>query len=114
MFNINLTRKQVLNESLAKAWGEWNKTLLRYIYGNDVNVVANLNEETSEGLEFTITGEYEHVKAYAMAMKLQADYLRSYIDNGKDSNESKTIKKELDKASSDFVNKTGLPWPLKD
>jgi len=114
MFSINLTRKQPLNESLAAAWGEWNKLLLRYIYGDETKVVANLNEAPSEGLEFRITGEYEDVRAYAQAMKLEADYLRSYIDNGKDADVTKSIKADLDMASEDFVNKTGLPWPFKD
>ena len=114
MFSINLTRKQVLNESLAAAWGEWNKTLLRYIYGDDTKVVANLNEAPSEGLQFKITGEYEDVRAYAQALKLEADYLRSYIDNGKDSDMTKSIKADLDVAAEDFINKTGLPWPFKD
>jgi hypothetical protein len=114
MFTLNLTRKHTLNESMLKAWGAWNKTLLRYIYGNDTNVVANLNEEPSEGLEFKITGEYEDVKAYAQAIKLEADYLRSYIDDGKDAEITKSIKADLDQASEAFVQKTGLPWPFKD
>jgi len=113
MFTINLTSKHILNESVLKAWGAWNKTLLKYIYGKDTSVVANLNE-TEEGLEFKITGEYEDVKSYATALKLEADYLRSYIDNGKDHDQTKSIRGELDKASRDFVNKTGLPWPFKD
>ena len=114
MFTINLTRKHILSESLAKAWGEWNKTLLRYIYGNDVNVVANLNEEESKPLEFKITGAYEDVKAYAHAIKLEADYLRSYIDDGKESDITQSIKADLDHASDAFVKQTGLPWPFKD
>ena len=114
MYNINLTNKEFLNESLLKTWGAWNKTLLKYIYGADTPVVANLNEDEGKGLEFTITGEYEDVKAYAKAIKLEADYLRSYIDNGSTSAETKAIKKQLDMASKDFVNKTGLPWPFRD
>ena len=114
MFTINLTKQQKLNENLARAWGAWNKFLLKYIYGNDTNIVANLNEEDAKDLEFKITGEYEDVKAYAHAIRLEADYLRSYIDNGKGAPETTAIKKDLDVASSNFVNKTGLPWPFKD
>ena len=114
MISINLTRKQTLNESFVKAWGAWNKMLLKYIYGSDTPVVANLNEDESGGPEFTITGEYEDVKAYAHALKLEADYLRSYIKNGKEDEETQSIKTELDQASSKFVKQTGLPWPFKD
>ena len=113
MFTIDLTRKQVLSESLLRAWGSWNKTLLKYIYGKDTNVVANLNEEDSV-VEFKITGEYEDVKSYAHALKLEADYLRSHIDNGSGDPQTKSLKKEVDHASADFVQRTGLPWPFKD
>jgi len=114
MFTINLTRKHLLKESFVKAWGAWNKALLKYIYGKDTPVVANLNEDESGGPEFSITGEYEDVKAYAHALKLEADYLRSYIENGREDERTQSIKTELDQASSQFVKQTGLPWPFKD
>tara|TARA_R110000824_G_scaffold344350_1_gene530987 strand:- start:210 stop:554 length:345 start_codon:yes stop_codon:yes gene_type:complete len=114
MFTINLTRKGLLKEGFVRAWGEWNKMLLKYIYGKDTPVVANLNEEAENEIEFKITGEYEDVKAYAMALNLEAQYLRSYIEKGKDHQQTQSIRSELDNASAAFVNKTGLPWPFKD
>jgi len=96
-----------------RAWGEWNKTILKYIYGKDTDVVANLNE-IDEKIEFKITGNLEDVKAYAQALKLEADYLRSYIDNGKNHKTTLNIKEHLKSASEEFVNRTGLPWPFKD
>ena len=113
MIKIDLTKK-TLNESWLKMWGWWNKKLLQHIYGNDVNMVANLNEENSDSLEFSIKGEYEDVKAYAMALKAESDYLRAYIDNGKDSAEAKDAKEKANDTSKTFVEKTGLPWPFKD
>ena len=113
MINIDLTKK-TLNESFLKMWGYWNKKLLKHIYGDDVNIVANLNEENSDSLEFSIKGEYEDVKAYAMALKAEADYLNAYINNGKESPETQKAKKDANEASKKFVNKTGLPWPFKD
>ena len=85
MIYIDLTRKDRLDESLAKAWGAWNKLILKYIDGKDAKVVANLNEEEKEEFKFKIKGEYEDVKSYALALTLEADYLRSYIEEGKDS-----------------------------
>jgi hypothetical protein len=114
VFIINLTSKEVLNEGFLRAWGHWNKALLKYVYGKDTPVVANLNEEEKNDIEFKITGEYEDVKSYARALSLEAQYLRSYIENGKEHKETQSIKAELNKASADFVNKTGLPWPFKD
>ena len=113
MIKIDLTNK-VLNESWLKMWGFWNKKLLQHIYGDDVNVVANLNEENTESLQFSIKGEYEDVKAYAMALKAESDYLRAYVDNGKEAEETQKAKEQADAASKVFVEKTGLPWPFKD
>ena len=43
---IDLTRNpKLLTESWLKAFGEWNKTILKYIYGKDVDMIANLNEQ---------------------------------------------------------------------
>lgn len=114
MIYIDLTGKGRLDESLIRAWGEWNKTLLKYIYGKDTNVVANLNEDEEPEIEFKIKGEYEDVKSYAIALASEADYLRSYIEKGKDSPETLEAKEKANSASSDFINKTGLPWPFKD
>lgn len=114
MFEIDFTKKRQLNESMLKWWGFWNKKLLQYIYGKDTNIVANLNEEEGDSIHFSIKGEYEDVKAYAMALKAESDHLRAYVDHGKDAPETKEAKKDANVASKDFVNKTGLPWPFKD
>ena len=120
MFTINLTRKAQLNESVLKAWGAWNKMLLKYIYGKDTKVTANVEplsnlfEEEGTNAEFVVRGEYEHVKSYAKAIRLEAEYMRAYVDGGKDSSEAQEIKKQLDDAASEFTNLTGLPWPFKD
>ena len=113
MIKIDLTKK-TLNESFLKMWGFWNKKLLRHIYGDDVNMVANLNEEEGDSVHFSIKGEYEDVKAYAMALKAESDYLRAYVDNGRNAPETKEAKEAADIASKEFINKTGLPWPFKD
>ena len=113
MIKIDLTNK-VLTESWLKMWGFWNKKLLKHIYGDDVNVVANLNEENKTSLEFSIKGEYEDVKAYAMALKAEADHLRAHIDNGKEDPKTIKAKEQADSASKIFIERTGLPWPFKD
>ena len=48
MLVIDLEKAKVtLNETWNEMLGSWTKTLLKYMYGKDVNVVANLNEEES-------------------------------------------------------------------
>jgi len=113
VIKIDLT-KRTLNESIMQWWGYWNKKLLRHIYGDDTSIVANLNEKEGDSVEFSIKGEYEDVKAYAIALKAESGYLRAYINKGKNAPETQRAKKEADEASKRFVNKTGLPWPFKD
>ena len=114
VFEIDFSKKKQLNESLLKWWGFWNKKLLQYVYGKDTNVVANLNEENGDSFRFSIKGEYEDVKAYAKALAAESDHLKAYVEHGKDSPKTKDAKEKANDASSEFVNRTGLPWPFKD
>ena len=80
---IDLTRNpKLLTESWMKMFGAWNKTLLKYIYGKDVDMIANLNEDQS--LNFVIRGEVQDVRAYANAIIAEKEYLETYAAKGKD------------------------------
>tara|TARA_R100000908_G_C3753966_1_gene148305 strand:+ start:421 stop:780 length:360 start_codon:yes stop_codon:yes gene_type:complete len=114
VIRIDFTNKEILQESFLKMWGFWNKKLLKYIYGEDANVVANLNEEDAEEVKFVIRGEYEDVRAYAKVLNLEKEYLESYVELGKSHEDTRAIKLELDKAAVDFTEKTNLPWPFRD
>ena len=75
MLVIDLERAKVtLNETWNEMLGSWTKTLLKYMYGKDVNVVANLNEEESS-TKFKIMGKYQDVKSYAKAVAAQKEFL---------------------------------------
>ena len=50
--------KRTLNETFSEMLGSWTKTILRFMYGDDVNIVANLNEDEREP-EFVIRGKYK-------------------------------------------------------
>lgn len=111
---IDLTRDpRLLTESWMKMFGAWNKTLLKYIYGKDVNMVANLNEEEQE-FKFVIRGEVEDVKSYANAIMAEKDYLEAYAQFGKDHPMTNKHRIVLDQAVQDFESKTGITWPFKD
>ena len=71
---IDFTKQKLLTESWLQTFGAWNKTLLRHMYGKDVNMVATLGngkfpiefkegEGEKESLKFTIRGEEEDVRA---------------------------------------------------
>jgi len=114
VFEIDFSKKRQLNESVLKWWGFWNKKLLQHIYGDDVNVVANLNEEDADSIHFSIKGEYEDVKAYASALRAESDHLKAYMDHGREADETRDAKERAVEAARHFTNKTGLPWPFKD
>ena len=110
---IDFTRNsKLLTESWMKAFGAWNKTILKYIYGKDVDMVANLNEENS--LNFVIRGEVEDVKAYAAAIMAEKEYLEAYTQFGKDHPMTTKQRIVLNQAVQNFEQKTGITWPFVD
>ena len=111
---IDLTRDpRLLTESWMKAFGAWNKTLLKYIYGKDVNTIANLNENEQE-LKFVIRGDVQDIKSYANAIMAEKNYLEAYSQFGKDHPMTNKQRVVLDQAVQQFEAKTGIRWPFSD
>ena len=113
---IDLSKKQMLNESFVKMLGTWSKTLLKYMYGDDVQVVANVNEdeETTNAPKFIIRGKQKDVKAYASAIIREKEYLDAIVEYGKEHLQSAKARERLDMAVREFELTTGLIWPFKD
>jgi hypothetical protein len=110
---IDLTRNpKLLTESWMKMFGAWNKTLLKYIYGKDVDMIANLNEDQS--LNFVIRGEVQDVRAYANAIIAEKEYLETYAAKGKDHPMTNQKRLILDQAIQRFESMTGIKWPFVD
>ena len=128
MKKIDFTnKKQLLTESWLKLFGTWNKTLLKYIYGKDVNMTAELGahkmltnlvregeDEEEPKLKFVIRGEQQDVEAYAKAIFAEKDYLDHFVRYGADHPQSKKSKEKLDQAVDHFEQVTGITWPFKD
>ena len=111
---IDFTRNpKLLTESWLKAFGAWNKTLLKYVYGKDVDMIANLNEDDNS-LKFVIRGEVEDVKSYANAIVAEKNYLEAYAQFGKDHPMTNKHRVVLDQAVQQFELKTGITWPFVD
>ena len=84
MLVIDLSERKLLKETYMEMLGSWSKTLLKMMYGDDVQVVANVNEEeTTGGPEFIIRGKHKDVKSYAMAIVAEKNYLDAYSRYGK-------------------------------
>ena len=124
---IDFTKKGLLTESWLKQFGAWNKFLLQYMYGEDVNMVADLGahkviggmfKEEDEGVDskvkFVIRGEQRDVKAYADAIVREKEYLDMYMQHGDDHPQTLKAKEVLRQAVSEFENRTGITWPFRD
>ncbi len=121
-----MKNKQLLKESWLKAWGEWNKTLLRYMYGDDVKMMAKLkepslgdlmkedDEEEGPKLKFSITGKKKDVKAYAAAIMAEKNYLDAYMEHGREHLQTVKTRELLNQAVTEFEGTTGIMWPFKD
>ena len=121
-----MKNKQLLKESWLKAWGEWNKTLLRYMYGDDVKMMAKLkepslgdlmnedDEEEGPKLKFSITGKKKDVKAYADTIIAEKNYLDAYMEYGKEHLQTVKTRELLNQAVAEFEGNTGIMWPFKD
>jgi len=128
MKKIDFTnKKQLLTESWLQWFGEWNKEFLKYVYGKDVNMTAELGahkmltnlvreEEKEEGpkLKFVIRGEQQDIEAYAKAIFAEKEYLDHYVRYGEDHPQSQKSKEKLDQAVGNFEQTTGITWPFKD
>jgi len=114
MLVIDLERaKTTLNETWDEMLGAWTKTLLKYMYGEDVKVVANLNEEETV-TKFKISGKYQDVKAYAKAVAAEKEFLDAFKEFGEGHPQTMAKRQELRNDVADFERTTTLKWPFKD
>lgn len=114
---IDFSDKILLKETYTEMLGSWSKTLLKFMYGDDVKVVANLNEDDEElgkGPKFIIRGRHRDVKSYADAIVREKQYLDAYSEYGKDHLQTVKARERLNTAVSNFESTTGLTWPFKD
>lgn len=114
MLVIDLERAKItLNETWSEMLGSWTKTLLKHMYGKDVKMVANLNEQDNSN-KFIIRGKYKDVKAYAKAVAAEKEFLDAYQEFGDDHPQTAKKRAELRADVSNFETTTGLKWPFKD
>ena len=117
MIEIDFTKKKLLKENWMRAMASWNKTLLKYMYGDDVVITADitqLEENEDNKLKFVIRGEVEDIKAYADALFMEKQYLEAYSQFGKDHPMTNKQRSLLDQAVQSFESKTGIRWPFTD
>ena len=82
---VDFTNKQnLLNEDYLRAVGSWTKWLLGRMFGDDLQIKGKLSEEEElNNANFVIRGKYQDIKAYAVAIGKEKDYIVSYTKYGK-------------------------------
>lgn len=111
---IDFTRNPaLLTESWLNNFGEWNKFMLRYIYGKDTKDIYTINEEEQE-IKFKIKGTVADIKAYANAIISEKEYLENYSQFGKDHPITNKRRIVLKQAVQKFEMTTGITWPFED
>ena len=125
MLVVDFTKnnKLLTEAGILSALGSWTKTILRHMYGKDVQMVGDINSvadlaniinEEDEEPNFIIRGKYRDVKAYAIAIVKEKEYLDAYLKYGKDHLQTVRARENLAPAVSEFEAATGLRWPFKD
>lgn len=126
---IDFTNKEeILTESWLRQFGEWNKLLLKQMYGKDVNMYAKLpgigdfakifEEEGApngdSSLKYVVRGEKKDLKAYADALYAEKNYLDQYLQYGEGHMQTEKARVVLRQAVSKFETQTGIAWPFTD
>ena len=114
MLVVDLSNRKLLKETYMETLGSWTKTLLQIMYGDDVQVVANVNEDEQPQAQFIIRGKHKDVKSYAQAVVAEKEYLDAYSRYGKQHMQTVKTREALDIAVQNFEDTTGLLWPFKD
>ena len=123
MIVIDFTKnnKLLTEAGILSMLGAWSKALLRHMYGKDVAMVADLNKINISSLvtednepNFIIRGKHRDVKAYAIALVREKEYLDAIVDFGKEHPNTAKARSNLIPAVREFESSTGLKWPFKD
>jgi hypothetical protein len=114
MLTIDLEKlKKQLNETTFEAMAYVSKKLLQMLYGDDVQVVANINEQEGKP-DFIIKGKYRDVKAYSKAIVSMKNFLDAFNEFGKEHPQTEKTKHALRGDVDHFEQISGLKWPFKD
>ena len=114
MLTIDLEKlKTQLNETTFEATAYISKKLLQMLYGDDVQIVAKINEDNSQP-DFIIRGKYKDVKAYSKAIVSMKNFLDAFNEFGEGHPQTEKMKHVLRGDVDHFEQTTSLKWPFKD
>ena len=98
---IDLNRKDKLNESFLRMFGDAIKWVLRRMFGQEVFVPIN------------VTGTTDQIEAFAKALAGEKRYFESYVKYGLNDPRTHEDRYRLNIAVDKFERDTGIKWPYK-
>jgi hypothetical protein len=98
---IDLSKPEMMNESLLFAFGTAIKLILKQMFGQDVF------------LPVAITGTTSQIESFAKALAGEKKYFQSYVQHGLNDPRTHEDKYRLNLAVSKFERDTGIKWPYK-
>ncbi len=112
---IDFTNRDLLTEDYLRAIGSWSKWLLNRMFGDNLSIGADLREEEGDhkNSNFIIRGKYRDIKAYAVSLAKERDYILTHNEYGEDHPKTVRVKAELDASTGHFTRLTGIEWPFK-
>jgi len=98
---IDLNRKDKLNESFLRMFGDAIKWVLRRMFGQEVFVPIN------------VTGTTDQIEAFTKALAGEKRYFESYVKYGLNDPRTHEDRYRLNIAVDKFERDTGIKWPYK-
>jgi len=100
IIDLGAARKNEVNESFLRQFGELVKIALRRMFG-------------AEGLSGLVRGTQSEVNSFSTTLGREKRYMQSFSDYGLNDPRTYKSKYKLDAAVKQFERKTGLKWPFK-
>ena len=97
---IDLTNKDVMNESFLKMFGFGVKSILGRMFGGS-------------SIPVTVKGSASDVRSFAQVLGGEKKYMSDWSRFGLDNPQTYKSKYKLDKSIKDFTRKTGIQWPFE-
>ena len=120
--DLTAARRGHLNESYYGQFATATKMLMKFLFPYELSklkkTIKDLKEDEEEkplppDLNVDIKGSPAQVDAFAHALRLEKDYMKTYIDNGLNNEKTLAAKHELNDAVEKFEDETKIKWPFK-
>jgi hypothetical protein len=112
--DLNIKKKNKLDESFLSSFGSLAKMLLGYIFG-DTTVPVKVKEacpDPGAAPRVKISGTPAQVAAFTEALGNEKEYMLAYMEHGLSDPKTLATRHSLNRAVEEFEKQTGIRWPF--